>query len=204
MIEKYTSRRNLKLVFNLILNSFKILLRYFKLYFHGEKLICNSFNVDSNYSIAGTINQLRWDVENAIFITICESSKIYFNSDQLLFLVNKEKTKFQLKAYGTNRRTTLFTCIKVKSLAKKNILKINLKSKNPFIKRKEDQLLKNITPFGISLKYPKEPISCKRQSIHLNSTDYISDIFQNIAQTTSKKELENIGLILNPNTNQAN
>jgi len=82
----------------------KIICRYIFFFLQKRELKLNSFTCSANFCIDGTLNQLQWDVENALYITIDSSSRIYFGSGEYIFKVSKEKTQFELKCYGFGKR----------------------------------------------------------------------------------------------------
>ena len=141
--KKESSSRQRLLILKLTTNSLKIILRFLKLLLNGQKMESISFQPDSEYCVDGTINQLRWEIRNAVFITVSNSSQLFFNSGQLLFKVKKGQKEFQLTAYGVGKKTKLFTKIKVVALNKKDFSKVETISKNIQIELNQSPFLIN-------------------------------------------------------------
>ncbi|WP_350289823.1 hypothetical protein [uncultured Croceitalea sp.] len=106
----------------------KIILRFLGLLFLSKKLVYKDFRPNVSYCIEGTLNQLLWNIENSIFITLNNSSKLFFDSGQLLFHVSKSQTEFQLTAYGIGKKRQFNTQIKVICIEKLGFENINAKS----------------------------------------------------------------------------
>ncbi len=191
--------RKRKLAINLMINSLRIVFRFLKLLFNRKKMECISFQADAAFCIEGTINQLSWNVQNSIFITISNSSQIFFNSSQLLFQVKKEQTDFQLTAYGIQRKTKLLTAIKIIALNKKNLSNIVPKSKKTSINKIEVLLNKKIQNSTILFQHGEQPIPFKQVQIKTNQSGFLQNTLTKINSASSKEELSELRLLLEPN-----
>tara|TARA_R110000868_G_scaffold146414_8_gene367215 strand:- start:3312 stop:3917 length:606 start_codon:yes stop_codon:yes gene_type:complete len=193
--KEFSSRQRL-LILKLTTNSLKIIFRFLKLLFNGQKMESISFQPDSEYCIDGTINQLRWEIRNAVFITVSNSSQLFFNSGQLLFKVKKGQKEFQLTAYGVGKKTKLFTKIKVVALNKKDFSKIETISKNIDVNIKKVDLSKQIKNCTISFQNRKPPIPFKQIELKSNQSDFLQNTLTKISSVSSKEELEDLKLLL--------
>jgi len=104
---------------NLILSSPRILLRWFLFVFKSKRVIFHEFRAINVFCINGTLNQLVWNVEGSVFVTISNSNKIYFKNNELIFLVNNSLTEFTITLYGINGKQSHKTGIKVVTLNQK-------------------------------------------------------------------------------------
>ena len=193
--KEFSSRQRL-LILKLTTNSLKIIFRFLKLLFNGQKMESISFQPDSEYCVDGTINQLRWEIRNAVFITVSNSSQLFFNSGQLLFKVKKGQKEFQLTAYGVGKKTKLFTKIKVVALNKKDFSKIETISKNIDVNIKKVDLSKQIKNCTISFQNRKPPIPFKQIELKSNQSDFLQNTLTKISSVSSKEELEDLKLLL--------
>ena len=182
--------RKRKLAINLMINSLRIIFRFLKLLFNRKKLECISFQADVAFCIKGTINQLSWNVQNSIFITISNSSQIFFDSSQLLFQVKKEQTAFELTAYGIQRKTKLLTAIKIIALNKKDVSNIVPKSKKTSINKIDVVLNKKIQNSTISFQNRKHPIPFKQIHLKLNKSIFPLNTLTKISSVSSIEELK--------------
>ena len=194
--KKESSSRQRLLILKLTTNSLKIILRFLKLLLNGQKMESISFQPDSEYCVDGTINQLRWEIRNAVFITVSNSSQLFFNSGQLLFKVKKGQKEFQLTAYGVGKKTKLFTKIKVVALNKKDFSKIETISKNIDVNIKKVDLSKQIKNCTISFQNRKPPIPFKQIELKSNQSDFLQNTLTKISSVSSKEELEDLKLLL--------
>ena len=160
-----------------------------------------SFQPDSEYCVDGTINQLRWEIRNAVFITVSNSSQLFFNSGQLLFKVKKGQKEFQLTAYGVGKKTKLFTKIKVVALNKKDFSKVETISKNIDVNKKKVELSKQIKNCTISFQNRKPPIPFKQIELKSNQSDFLQNTLTKISSVSSKEELEDLKLELETEIN---
>lgn len=198
---KEVSSRRRKLILKLILNSVKISSRFLKLLFNGQKMESIIFQPDSEYCIDCTINQLRWEIRNAVFITVSNSSQLFFNSGQLLFKVKKGQKEFQLTAYGVGKKIKLFTKIKVVALNKKDFSKVETISKNIDVNIKKVELSKQIKNCTISFQNTKQPKQSKQLQIELNQSPFLKTSSDKISLTNSIEELKNLKLELETDLN---
>lgn len=145
-MERYGLKLNLlktKRLFWIITCSPRILYRSILFVLKRRYLKLNSFNCSANYCIDGTLNQLRWDVENALFITLDNSSRIFFESGDIVFKVAKEKSCVELKCFGLDKTRNAFSHLKI----------IDLKSHDfSEVSPKEQGIELNGRPFQMSAK----------------------------------------------------
>lgn len=198
--KEFSSRQRL-LILKLTTNSLKIIFRFLKLLFNGQKMESISFQPDSEYCIDSTINQLRWEIRNAVFITVSNSSQLFFNSGQLLFKVKKGQKEFQLTAYGVGKKNKLFTKIKVVALDKKDFSKIETISKNIDVNIKKVEPSKQIKNCTISFQNTKHPKQSKQLQIELNQSPFLINSSDKIRLTNSIEELKNLKLELETELN---
>ena len=170
-------KRNLIITLQLIKYSPTILFRYFKYLILKRQLIINDFRPNNTYCIEGTLNQLIWNVENTLFSIIENSSKVYLNSGDFIFKIDKEKTHFSLKSYGYNKTIVSSTNIKVVVLKQKsfesNALKDSVsvfKNYNPRLihKKNINNGLRKVRSFS-SIKF--KPISISNT---LNNAEFLA------------------------------
>ncbi len=198
-IRKAALLRKRKLAINLMINSLRIIFRFLKLLFNGNKMECSSFQPDVEFCIEGTINQLRWNINNSIFITINNSSQLFFHSGQLLFKVKKDQTNFLLTSYGLKGKTELFTSIKVITLNKKDLSNIEPRSKKTAIHKIDIDLNKKILNKTISFQHREQPIPFKQIQIKTDQSGFLQNTLIKINSTSSKEELSELKLLLEPN-----
>ena len=190
MSRKETLTRKRQLLFKLSINSLKISFKFLKLLFNSKKIHCNSFKPDSEYCIEGTINQLRWHVQNSIFITISNSSQIFFDSGQLLFQVKKGQSEFHLTAYGIGEKTKLFTQIKVVAISKSDFSNVETQSKNVELNKQKIMLSKHIDPRSLLFQNMRQPTPYKHVQFDVKNS------LSKISLTKSLEELEKLRLLL--------
>ena len=193
---KKTLFRKRQLTLNLIANSLKISLRFLKLLFNRKTMACISFQPDLEYCIEGTLNQLRWEVHNALFITINGSSQLFFDSGQLLFQVKKGQTELLLTAYGVRKKTKLVTQIKVVALSKKDFSGVETQRKNVALRNQKIKLNRQINYSSISFQNSRQPKPFKQIQIDLNKSPFLKNSFSKINLTDSIQELEKLKLLL--------
>lgn len=133
-------KRNLFIVFNIIINSPWILYRLLKYSLLRKNVLLHEFRVSSIYCIEGTLNQLIWITENSLFCTLSNSSKIYLNSNDVLFKVKKDNISFSIKSYGYNKILKSKKSIQVIGLKQKvfddkefHLINIPNESKTPLL-----------------------------------------------------------------------
>ena len=196
MSYKEAALRNRQLIYNLICNCLKILSRFLHLLFSGKKLCCKSFQPDLNYCIDGTINQLRWNVQNAIYITISNSSQVFFNSGQLLFQVKQEQSEIQLTAYGVGKKEKLLTKIKVANLQKDDFSNIKIQKKDVELESKkiEKRLKKHPSPIYTLNRKPISPFN--KADIQIENSIYLNNTSSKISQISTFKDLEKLKALL--------
>ncbi|GMN06290.1 hypothetical protein MTsPCn5_16790 [Croceitalea sp. MTPC5] len=131
----------------------KILFRAIILLTKGKRLELHFFKPDSIYCVDGTLNQLSWNVENAIIIIPENSSKPYFGPNEQVFKVDHRKKQFSLTCYGVGNKIKTTTSIKVIQLGVKNFGETSLK--NPPLKLKNNSFRiaeENLDPAKTLLK----------------------------------------------------
>lgn len=108
--------RKLMLSLHILFQTPKILYRYILFFLKKRELKLNSFTCTANYCIDGTLNQLRWDVENALYVTLGNSPRIFFESGDIIFKVIKEKSSVELKCFGLGKTINAFIHLKIITL----------------------------------------------------------------------------------------
>ncbi len=113
--DSYLGRSYIKIVLflKIILYSYKILFRFVVLLIKRKRLNLYFFKADTHYCVHGTFNQLTWKVDNASFIILENSSKLYFGSGEHIFKVDHGKTEFNIICYGVGNKIRAATTIKV-------------------------------------------------------------------------------------------
>ena len=119
-----------KLFFVFIIYMPKIIFRYFSFVIKGKRVHLRSFKANSNYSIQGTLNQLTWDVENAVFITLSNSSKIFFESDEEIFKIRENQNTFKIICYGIRKKEIAIVSIKVVKITMADFEQVSIRNKN--------------------------------------------------------------------------
>ncbi|MGJ8737821.1 hypothetical protein [Zobellia laminariae] len=196
MSRKETLTRKRQLTINLIANSLKISLRFLKLLFNRKTMACISFQPDLEYCIEGTLNQLRWEVHNALFITISGSSQLFFDSGQLLSQVKKGQTELLLTAYGVGKKTKLFTQIKVVELSKKDFSGVETQCKNVALRHQKIKVNRKINHSSISFQNSRQPKPYNQIQIDINKSPFLKNSFTRISLTNSIQEIEKLKLLL--------
>ncbi|WP_422350016.1 hypothetical protein [Flagellimonas sp.] len=144
----------------ILLYSPKILLRFIVLLIKRKRLKLHFFKADARYSVHGTLNQLSWTVENAIFITLKNSSKLFFESNELVFRVDHERTKFNITCYGVGNKIRATTSIRVVRMKVNDFNEVTLRKQNQIKEYNEIDLV----PCRIKVRYnPFKPILTKVQ-----------------------------------------
>jgi len=189
--------RKQKLFSKIIFNSFKIAFRFLKLLFNRKKLSCTNFRPDSSYCIEGSLNQLLWDVENAVFVTLSNSSQIFFDSSQFLFNVKKEQSQFQLIAYGVGHSKKLSTKVKIISLEKFDFNHVVTQTKSIVVDyqktiKSSNISLKHVPNHSISFQKSLMPKEFKKIQIDINRIDFINNCSAELLKTNSIQEVNNL------------
>lgn len=120
--------KKLIISFQIIKYSPLILFRYFKFSLIKKSLDIKEFRPISSYCIEGALNQLIWNVDNSLFVVLENTSKVYLGSNELIFKVIKDQTRFTLKSYGYNKIIQTIVNIQVIALNQKRIDSEILKS----------------------------------------------------------------------------
>lgn len=108
----------------------KIICRFIIFALKGKKVAIHSFGLNSNYCFEGTLNQFTWIVENAIFILLEDSQKVYFESDEQIFKVNANQKIFKLICFGVGAKKTAITSIKVIKISQTNFEHLKIQKVN--------------------------------------------------------------------------
>ncbi len=124
------STGKVKLFFGYIIYMPKIVFRYFSFVINGKRVHLRSFKVNSNYCIQGTLNQLTWVVENAVFITLSNSSKIFFGTDEQIFRTRENQNTFKIICYGIRKKERAIVSIKVVKITIADFEQVSIKNKN--------------------------------------------------------------------------
>ena len=190
MIKKVDLIRKRKLLLRVIVNSSKILIRFSKSLVHDKKIVINNFEPDSQYCIEGTINQLRWNVKNAIFITLSNSSQLFFDSGELLFQVKNGEEKLKLTAYGVGKKEVIFSKIKVITLNTTDFSKIEKPKKEFKLHGHKIEINREIYTYLFNII--SQPKSFQQIKIDTNNSDFQKTILSKIKITNSTKELNTL------------
>jgi hypothetical protein len=124
------STGKVKLFLGFIIYMPKIIFSYFSFVIKGKRVHLRSFKANSNYSIQGTLNQLTWDVENAVFITLSNSSKIFFESDEEIFKTRENQNTFKIICYGIRKKEIAIVSIKVVKITMADFEQVSIRNKN--------------------------------------------------------------------------
>jgi hypothetical protein len=187
---KENMKEKLNFIINYLTASPKIAYRYYLLKKKKKNLIFNEFRPTNSVCINGSLNQLVWNLENFIFLTVSNSSKIYFNSNEYIFKCAENKTKFVLKVHTINGTKEFTTNIKVLSLTKKEF--------SPNVNKKPFSL-KNKTHSIISNKKIDRVLSRKlnsKQNIKSNEL-IINQEFQNFSIIENKNKVKSVLIKIN-------
>lgn len=182
----------------------KITLRFLNFLFQRKKMTCKNFRPNNPYCIEGTLNQLIWEVENTVFITLSNSSKILFDSGELLFHVNSAQTQFQLCAYGIGRKQRLKTNLKVVVLEKNDLTNVNTKSKSVVVDidrivRNPNIDLQHINNQSISFQNYLKPKSPEEIKIKFTHTQFLNQYIAELFNTHSIEEVQKLKQLIDKN-----
>lgn len=197
-------RHNLLFILNFIKSFPKITLRFLSFLFQRKKMTCKIFGPDSSYCIEGTLNQLIWEVENTVFITLSNSSKIFFDSGELLFHVNAAQTQFQLCTYGVGRKQRFEINLKVVLLEKKDLTNVITKSKSVVVDlnrivRNPNIDLQHINNHSISFQKSLKPKSPEEIKIKFTHTQFLNQYTAAIFNTISIEEVQKLKQLIDKN-----
>lgn len=184
-------------VFNFIICLPKIGSRFLNLLFKRKKLGCIKLWPSNHYCIEGTLNQLIWEVENAVFITLSTSPKVFFNSGELIFPVNKAQTQFQLTAYGAYQTQKNRTQIRVTVLDKNDLTNTITKSKNiavdfnTIVQQPHISSL-HIDNHIISFQKSLMPRELKKIQLNFNHLEFLNNCSIELFNTSSIEEVNKL------------
>ena len=183
-------KEKLNFIINYLTAFPKIAYRYYLSKKKKKNLVFNEFRPTNSVCINGSLNQLVWNLENFIFLTVSNSSKIYFNSNEYIFKCVENKTNFVLKVHTINGTKEFTTNIKVLNLTKKEF-STNV-NKKPFS-------LKNKTHSIISNKKIDRVLSRKLNSKqNIKSKELIiNQEFQNFSIIDNKNKVKSVLIKIN-------
>lgn len=173
----------------------KIIFRYINFTIRGKKVRIKSFKANSNYCIKGSLNQLTWIVENAVFITLENSSKVFFETDEEIFKVHENQKTFKIICYGVIRKESAITSIKIVDIIMADLEQISIKSKNQnMVVQKSSinnvfQLIHNKTP-KTSLKLYK--INDTKLNPKFKKVEYPLNELEKIQTCSSLRNLKRV------------
>jgi len=150
-IDGYLDSLYIKVLLSLkiLLYSPKILLRFIVLLIKRKRLKFYFFKVDAHYCVNGTLNQLKWKVENAAFIILENSSKLFFGANEHIFKVDKQRTKFNITCYGAGNKVIATISIKVVQMEVNDFNEVTLRKQNQIMEYNEIDLV----PCRIKVRY---------------------------------------------------
>ncbi|TMM55832.1 hypothetical protein FEE95_14350 [Maribacter algarum] len=182
----------------------KITLRFLNFLLQRKKMTCKDFRPNSSYCIEGTLNQLIWEVKNALFITVSNSSKIFFDSDELLFQANSTQTQFELCAYGIGYKEKLRTQIKVVVLEKIDLTNVVLNSNNIAVEfnkilHNHNIRLQHIQNHSISFQKSLMPKSPEKRRVQFQRPQFLDQYSVALFNTHSIKEVQKLRELIEEN-----
>ena len=188
-------------VLNFIKHLPKIIIRFLGLLFLSKKLVYKDFRPNTPYCIDGTLNQLLWNIENSIFITLSNSSKLFFDSGQLLFHVSKSQTNFQLTAYGIGEKHQFHAQIKVICIEKQDFENINTKTKSLLFNFKKPITYPNISiqhikDYSIYFQKVSTPKTSIKPNIVLDNSPLLKEELVQVLQTRTINSVHQLKLSL--------
>lgn len=191
MNEKYTK---IHLLLNFIKCLPRIGFRFLNLLFRNKKVVCKVYKVGDSYCFEGALNQLIWEVENAVFITLSNSSKIFFNSGEILFQVNSAQTEFQLSAFGAVHKLKHHAQIKVANFKKNEFEKVMVRATNVILECDTvidfpNYKLQHNTPQSISFLKFSKPKSNKEIKMNFPLINYLDQYSITLFNTQSIEEV---------------
>jgi hypothetical protein len=194
-------KKKLTFIINYLTASPKIAYRYYLSKKNKKDFVFNEFRPTNSICINGSLNQLVWSLENFVYLTISNSSKIYFNSNEYIFKCEKNKTSFNLKVHTINGTKEFTTNIKILNLTKKefgpNIHKkpFSLKNKTHSIisKKKIDRVLSRKLNSKQKIKSNELIINHEFQNFSIiENKNIVKSVLIKINKTKSLIELENL------------
>ena len=188
-----TNSSKIDFFFNFISKLPKIIFRFLRLLIFKQKVVYKDVKLDNLICIEGTLNQLIWKVENSVFITISNSTRIFFDSGQLIFHVDSNITDYEIKFYGFDKVKKIKVSIKVITLEKKEINALINKSLGIKINNNnfQGQLPIGLMPTRLCLINTSKPIKVKlfdQVKIRLPSYHNINEYSSTILNTTTEEE----------------
>ncbi|PCJ28332.1 MAG: hypothetical protein COA97_01485 [Flavobacteriales bacterium] len=106
--------KKLSFILNFLYATPKVIARLIWFTIKKKEFLFSEFRPTNIVCIDGTLNQLVWYLENPIFLSISNSSKIYFNSEEFVFKVSKLETGIPTKS-GTKKLRPITFFIKKKN-----------------------------------------------------------------------------------------
>ncbi|MFS4445389.1 hypothetical protein [Maribacter sp. 2307UL18-2] len=202
ILNPYTYK--LLFVWNFLKSIPTITSRFLRLLIRRKRIRCNSFKSGSSYCIEGTLNQLIWEVENALFITVSNSSKIFFDSYELLFQANSTQTQFELCAYGIGYKEKLRTQIKVVVLEKIDLTNVVLNSNNIAVEfnkilHNHNIRLQHIQNHSISFQKSLMPKSPEKRRVQFQRSKFLDQYSVALFNTHSIEEVQRLRELINNN-----
>ena len=194
-------KEKLNFIINYLTAFPKIAYRYYLSKKKKKNLVFNEFRPTNSVCINGSLNQLVWNLENFIFLTVSNSSKIYFNSNEHIFKCVDNKTNFVLKVHTINGTKEFTTNIKVLNLTKKefspNVNKkpFSLKNKTHSIisNKKIDRVLSRKLNSKQNIKSKELIINQEFQNFSIiDNKNKVKSVLIKINKTKSLIELENL------------
>lgn len=194
--------RKLILSFHILFHTPKILYRYILFFLKKRELKLHSFTCTANYCIDGTLNQLQWNVENALFIMLDNSSKIYFNPGNHIFKVSRDKNRYELNCYGVGKRINANTQLKIIELEPNDFNGIFPKDRQVALKKNLFQMDIKSLKLGENMLGPK-PIWTLSKIIHptipmtVNADGKASNHLSKIQKAKTPQELKDLKELFN-------
>jgi hypothetical protein len=186
----------LVLILNFIKALPKIVFRLTWITIKKKEFLFSEFRPTNIICVDGTLNQLVWDLENPIFLSISNSSKIYFNSEEFVFKVSKLETEFVLKAYTLKgvkkyQNSIKVLCLNQKSfddlLLSENMTKLSRKT----IRLKENELVAKKLSKVRNTRLSAIDVSVRPKANMVNGfeSDKLNLVLDLISKSNNKKEL---------------
>jgi hypothetical protein len=170
-----------------------IVFRLFKIYFRKREYRFQYFKISNDVGINGAFNQLEWQLENALFLTLSNSTKIYLNSNKFVFKVSNQETFFKLKVYTLNGVKEYSTSFNVVNLERKSFDDLALKNNKLGLKKENTKLANKINALKLkkhsSNNLLKLDVSVYSKTVRVNE-------FKNDALNTLLKAIGNLKNII--------
>ncbi|WP_127139398.1 hypothetical protein [Flagellimonas oceanensis] len=193
--------RKLILSLHILFHTPKILYRYILFFLKKRELKLHSFTCTANYCIDGTLNQLQWDVENALFLILDNSSRIYFRSGDNIFKVSKEKSWFELKCYGLDKTINAHVHLKIVTLKASDFGGVSPKNQEVELRNSSFPIVVKKVKLGTNALQPK-PICLQPRIPHLKtSTIFDGVILDRLSKIQRTKTLQELGEVTSETTN---